>query len=97
VSPSLNEEYIKNAGMYRKESGKKSLSVVIPVYNEKDSIGHLYGMLDSVLSKIDIPYEVILIDDGSSDGTYDELVKIHDKNNAYRIISFRKISARPQP
>ncbi len=91
MSRSLNEEYIKNAGIYRKEPGKKkSLSVVIPVYNEKDSIVQLYSMLDSVLPKMDIPYEVVLIDDGSTDGTYDELVKIHDKNNAYKIISFRK-------
>ncbi len=66
------------------------LSVVVPIYNEKESIAKLYRELDKTLSGMNLKYEVLLIDDGSIDGTLDELVKIHDKNKLYKIISFRR-------
>jgi len=66
------------------------LSVVIPVYNEKESIEYLYENLNDVLSKLEKPYEVILVDDGSKDGSFIELKKIHEKNNNFKIIRFRK-------
>ncbi|MCJ7471654.1 MAG: glycosyltransferase family 2 protein, partial [Actinobacteria bacterium] len=69
---------------------KIDLSIVIPVYNEKESVKHLYSNLDGALSKLKLRYEVILIDDGSTDGTYDELKKIHGKSDFYKIIRFRR-------
>lgn len=66
------------------------LSVVIPVYNEIQSLPGLYEGLEAVLPKIGKSYEVILIDDGSTDGSFLELKKIHEKNNNYKIIRFRK-------
>jgi len=69
---------------------KIDLSIVIPVYNEKENIAPLYIELDKTLSKMKIKYEVILIDDGSIDGSYDELIKLHRKNSAYKIIRFRR-------
>jgi len=66
------------------------LSVVIPVYNEKESINFLYENLNKVLPAIKKPYEVILIDDGSRDNSFIELLKIHEKNPNYKIIRFRK-------
>jgi glycosyltransferase involved in cell wall biosynthesis len=72
-----------------KDSGI-NLSVVIPVYNEKESVENLCGKLDETLSKMDLNYEVLLIDDGSTDGTFEKLLKIHDKNKLFKIIRFRK-------
>ena len=66
------------------------LSVVIPVYNEKQNISYLYENLNSVLPGIGRKYEVILIDDGSMDGTFKELLSIHEQNDNYKIIRFRK-------
>ena len=74
----------------KSKENKIDLSVVIPIYNEKQSINSLYKNLESVLPELDKSYEVILIDDGSMDGTYDGLLKIHQKNNAYKIIKFRR-------
>ena len=69
---------------------KMGLSLVIPVYNEVDSIYKLYHDLNQTLPGLNINYEVILIDDGSTDDTYEELKKIHRKNNNYKIIRFRR-------
>ena len=68
----------KNIKVSGKSPGKKMyLSIVIPVYNEDESVGRLYNGLNKTLSKLKIKYEVILIDDGSIDGTYEELKKIN--------------------
>ena len=66
------------------------LSVVIPIYNERESIGKLYRELEKTLTTMNLKYEVLLIDDGSTDGTFDELIKINNKNKLFKIISFRK-------
>jgi len=85
------ESKIKKQSSKKKGPGKKiSLSVVIPVYNEYESVGPLYKKLDAVLSKLGYGYEVILIDDGSKDGTYEKLLELPEKNASYKIIRFRK-------
>ena len=86
---SKNQRMVK-ACSFHDEKEEIYLSVVIPVYNEKQSLKHLYENLNAVLPGIGKNYEVILIDDGSSDGSFIELKKIHEKNNNYKIIRFRK-------
>ncbi|MCJ7727874.1 MAG: glycosyltransferase family 2 protein, partial [Actinobacteria bacterium] len=66
------------------------LSIIIPIYNERESIGKLYDNLNGALSGMNLKYEVLLIDDGSIDGTFDELLKLHRKNKLFKIIRFRK-------
>ncbi len=48
---------------------KESLSVVIPAYNEKKTIENVVNEATKVLSKLKIDYEIVLVDDGSTDGT----------------------------
>mgnify|MGYP001074707254 CR=1 FL=1 len=66
------------------------ISIVIPIYNERENIEKLYKKLDKALSRVNLKYEVLLIDDGSVDGTFDQLLKIHRKNKLFKIIRFRK-------
>jgi len=66
------------------------LSIIIPIYNERESIGKLYDNLNGALSRMNLKYEVLLIDDGSVDGTFNELLKVHRKNKLFKIIRFRK-------
>jgi len=68
----------------------EKISVVIPVYNEADSIDILHDALEKVLDKMDLSYEVLLIDDGSIDTTYDKLIAINEKNPNFKIIKFRR-------
>ncbi len=49
------------------------LSVVIPVYNEKGNINELHQSIVKVCNKLHKPFEVIFVDDGSDDGTYETL------------------------
>ena len=47
-----------------------SISVVVPVHDEAGNVGELHRRLSGVLARLDLPYEVVLVDDGSTDGTW---------------------------
>jgi glycosyltransferase involved in cell wall biosynthesis len=66
------------------------VSIVIPVYNEEESLGFLYDNLMAVLDKLERSYEVILIDDGSRDKSYEKMKSFHEKNTNFKIIKFRR-------
>ncbi len=66
------------------------LSLVIPAYDEEASIPHLYGELKDVLKKMGVPYEVIFVDDGSSDNTFEILKEIHSKVKNMKIIKLKR-------
>jgi glycosyltransferase involved in cell wall biosynthesis len=66
------------------------ISVVIPVYNEETNIKLLIPQIKGVLEKIKKAHEIILIDDGSSDGTFKELRKFADNDPTIRLIRFRR-------
>ena len=52
------------------------LSVVVPVYNEEETIEHLMTAVQSVLDAEGISFEMIFVDDGSTDGTYEKIVNL---------------------
>ncbi len=49
------------------------ISIVIPVYNEEESVKELSRKIDNVLGRLNKTYEIIFIDDGSSDRTFSVL------------------------
>jgi len=69
---------------------KVDLSVVIPLYNEAESLPELYQRLTDVLQEENIHYELLFIDDGSRDGSFDVLEKLHQKDSRVRVVQFRK-------
>lgn len=66
------------------------ISAVVPVYNEEESLEAFYKVLIPNLSKLDKKYEVIFVDDGSTDNTLKILKNFEAKNSNVRIFSFRK-------
>ena len=66
------------------------LSLVIPVYNEEESLGELVAEIHGVLSPLSLDYEVILIDDGSLDGSYGILRQLAESDPRLVIASFRR-------
>ena len=65
------------------------ISVIIPVYNEVESINELYNQLTKALEDY-IPYEIIFIDDGSSDDSAEIIKKICELNNSTNLIQFHR-------
>ena len=62
------------------------ISVVIPVYNEEQNVSLLHKKLSELLSRMKQKYEIIFVDDGSTDNTFRELSKLKNAN----VIKFRK-------
>lgn len=71
-------------------SQKKNLSVVIPVLNEGENIPELYSNLKRVLDNLNLGYEILFIDDGSTDNTYNIIEELHKKDEHVKLIKFRK-------
>jgi len=66
------------------------VSVVIPAYNEEGNVEQLYKELRTVLGKLRKNYELIFIDDGSSDSTLDKLRSLRKKDKKVKVISFQR-------
>lgn len=67
-----------------------NISIVIPLYNEDESLNELYDKISSVLRKENLLYEIIFIDDGSRDNSLDVLKELRSKDGNIKIISFQK-------
>jgi glycosyltransferase involved in cell wall biosynthesis len=67
-----------------------SLSVVVPLYNEEDSIGPMYAALKSALEGFDAPYEIVFVDDGSRDATLPKARQLAEADATVRVIKFRR-------
>ncbi|MCH7505478.1 glycosyltransferase family 2 protein [PVC group bacterium] len=67
------------------------ISVIIPVYNEEENIEPLYQELREVLENFRIDYEVLFVNDASTDNTKNILAQLAgDPNNHIRIVHFKK-------
>jgi len=66
------------------------LSVVIPVYDEEESVAPLYAELAAVLDPREEPWEAVFVDDGSSDGTFAALSRLHALHEGVRVVRLRR-------
>jgi glycosyltransferase involved in cell wall biosynthesis len=69
---------------------KLDISVVIPLYNEVESLPELHDWIHKVMTENFFAYEIIFIDDGSKDGSWDLIEEINNKNKAVRGIKFQR-------
>lgn len=67
-----------------------NLSIVIPLYNEEESLPELLALIEEVVNSMAISYEVILVDDGSRDNSWGVIESLAKKNSAIKGIQFRR-------
>src|SRR5476651_485281 len=66
------------------------ISVVVPLYDEVESLPELTSWISRVMGEHNFTYEIILIDDGSKDGSWDMIVKLQANNPFIKGIKFRR-------
>jgi glycosyltransferase involved in cell wall biosynthesis len=66
------------------------ISVVVPLYNEQESLGELVAWIDRVASENNLSYEVIMVDDGSSDDSWAEVERLKATYPAIKGIRFAR-------
>ena len=68
----------------------KDLSIVISLFNEEESLPELIRWIEDVMNKEGYKYEVIMVDDGSRDKSWEVIRKLSENNSAIRGIRFRR-------
>ena len=66
------------------------ISIVVPLYNEEESLPHLAQWIDQVMQQNGYTYEVIMVDDGSKDNSWKTVEQLHQQNPCYKGIKFRR-------
>jgi glycosyltransferase involved in cell wall biosynthesis len=66
------------------------ISIVVPVYNEQDNVEAVYSAIRSALEAMECSYEIVMVDDGSSDGSYSVLTRLASEDAALKVIRFRR-------
>ncbi len=70
----------------KKTHKHKKLSIILPTYNEKGNVFEMYNALMEVIVDIEIDYEIIYVDDNSSDGTIELIKKLREKDKRVKYI-----------
>ena len=66
------------------------ISVVIPLFNEDESLTELTSWIERVMDTHHFSYEIIMIDDGSNDGSWQKIEELAEKNSHIKAIKFRR-------
>src|SRR4030095_16456024 len=67
-----------------------ALSVIVPLYNEQESVGPLYAALVAALAGLDRAFEMVFVDDGSKDDTVAVATELARHDPRLRIVKFRR-------
>jgi glycosyltransferase involved in cell wall biosynthesis len=78
------------AGALEGSSRKRSVSVVVPLLDEEATLERLYEELAAALDATGLNWEVVFVDDGSTDGSYRELVRLHAAHLNVRVVRLRR-------
>lgn len=102
MTTSLSNPALSNASMYpsvtmdgrshedQASSSNIALSIVIPIYNEVDTLPHLVERVEQGVAGYTEPYEIICVDDGSRDGSTDLLRKLAAKHKNLKAVLLRR-------
>ncbi len=66
------------------------ISVIIPLYNEEESLGELSSWIEKVMKENNFTYEIIFVNDGSTDHSWDVITKLGQSNENIKAIKFRR-------
>jgi glycosyltransferase involved in cell wall biosynthesis len=66
------------------------LSIVVPLYNEEESLRELFGQISAVMKNMGKTFEIIFVDDGSTDNSFQVLQELHSAHKEVKVIQFRR-------
>lgn len=66
------------------------LSIVVPLFNEEESVAAMHAAIDSAMRDMQTDYEILFVDDGSSDRTFEIASDIANSDKRLRVIRFRR-------
>src|SRR5438067_10800165 len=74
----------------RRAARRRLVSIVVPLLNEEATVNALYHEVQAALAPLEITWELVYVDDGSTDGSYRELVRLHAAHENVRVVRLRR-------
>lgn len=74
----------------REEPSAPEVSVVVPMLNERSTLSELYDELEDAMNGLDLEWEVVFVDDGSTDGTYGALLELAKRESGVAAVRMRR-------
>lgn len=72
------------------QSASCEISVIVPLYNEEDAVCELYRRLKMVLNALNRSYEIVFVDDGSSDRTFERVREVQKQDHLVTVVRLRR-------
>ena len=72
------------------DNSAKDISIVISLFNEAESLTELHSWIRRVMTDNNFTYEIIMVDDGSTDGSWETIRRLSEEDSSVRAISFRR-------
>jgi len=72
------------------DAARVDISVVVPLYNERENLAELYQQLVAALAPLGRPFELLLVDDGSKDGTREAILELERRDLRVRAVILRR-------
>src|SRR2546425_353811 len=69
---------------------RRLVSIVVPLLNEEATLNALYHEVQAALAALETDWELVYVDDGSTDGSYRELVRLHAAYENVRVVRLRR-------
>ncbi len=69
---------------------KTDISIIVPTYNEEESLPELSSWIDRVMKKHGFSYEIVMIDDGSTDRSWEVIEQLSEKNQSIKGLKFNR-------
>ncbi|MDO8726184.1 MAG: glycosyltransferase family 2 protein, partial [Candidatus Methanoperedens sp.] len=88
IEGSKNNAHKGSISDYKDESKRPYLSIVIPAYNEEKRIAGTLIETSATMDSFSISHEIIVVNDGSSDRTFEEASKIAEKLNNVKVVHY---------
>src|SRR5438105_12580281 len=81
---------VPRAARLHEDAPPPDLSVVVTLFNEEQSVEELYERAVAALDPLGRPYEIVFVDDGSEDGTFDRVEQLHERDGRVHGVRFKR-------
>lgn len=88
--PNPTKEKSSKSGKTQQDKKGLFLSIVVPLMDEEESLKELYNQILNAVTPLGKPFELIFVDDGSADGSYQILEELHEHDKHVKVIRFRR-------
>lgn len=86
----MNAELSETQQAGKKETTRPTYSIVAPVFNEEETVPHFYQRVVSVMEQLGESFELVLVNDGSRDGSYAVMKQLHQQDPRVRVVDFSR-------